>query len=91
MASPSYLSRPPPTTAKREVGGGAALINCYVSYLATPAQRAALVSAFKASLGIRDSESVSGQGRSAAWRIEPAVIKLEFIGRRVVLHLGIIA
>ena len=72
-------------------GGGAALINCYVSYLATPAQRAALVNAFKASLGIRDNEPVGGRGDSSPWRIEPAVIKLEFIGRRVVLHLGIIA
>jgi hypothetical protein len=66
---------------------GVVSTNCYVSYLATPAQRMALVNAFRASLGLGGQTA----GDTAAWRIESAVIRLEFAGHRVILHLGVIA
>jgi hypothetical protein len=80
-------------------GSSRPLMNCYVSHLATPAQRRALVSAYAASLpGARSSAAGTG-GESqrvqpedtSTWRIEPAVIRIDSEGGRVTLHLGTIA
>jgi hypothetical protein len=68
------------------------LMNCYVSHLATPAQRRALVSAYAATQGAAkgDGETVKPVD-TTRWRIEPAVIRFEMQGERVVVHLGAIA
>jgi hypothetical protein len=53
--------------------------------MATPAQRMALLAAYIA------SQPGMKPGDSSAWRVEPAVIRLEFAGHLVILHLGTIA
>jgi hypothetical protein len=58
-------------------------LNCYVSHLATPAQRTALLNAFAANLPVPADVST--------WRVEAAVIKFEIVGHTVVLHLGAVA
>jgi len=58
--------------------------NCYVSYLATPEQRDALLSAYFAT-----QEPKVADARVV--RIEPAVIKIELAGRSVIVHLGLVA
>jgi hypothetical protein len=58
--------------------------NCYVSHLATAAQRDALVSAFVASQGLSISD-VSN------WRVEPSMIRIEINGQTVIIHLGLVA
>ncbi len=67
-----------------EDGRAASTTNCYVSHLATPAQRAALVDAFIASQTIT-------AGEAKKWRLEPAVIRLEMEGKTVIVHLGLVA
>jgi hypothetical protein len=57
---------------------------CYVSHSASPAQRDALLGAFRAA----QSELF---GDSASWRLEPAVIRVEHIGGAVIVHLGLVA
>jgi hypothetical protein len=63
-------------------GQSAATTNCYVSHIATAAQKKALVSAFVASQGISTDEITS-------WRLEPSVIRFEVNGQTVVIHLGL--
>jgi hypothetical protein len=58
--------------------------NCYVSHMATPAQRKALLSAFLASQAVAPADSGS-------MRVEPAVIKFEVAGHSVIVHLGLVA
>ena len=68
--------------------------NCYISHVATPAQRRALVNAYAASQPqgeTRESGASIRPADTASWRIEPAVIRFEFFGGRVVVHLGTIA
>jgi hypothetical protein len=62
----------------------AATTNCYISHVATAAQREALVSAFVASQGLSTSE-ING------WRVEPSMIRIEINGQTVIIHLGLIA
>lgn len=59
-------------------------ISCYISHLATAAQRNALISAFMAAQSIAPAEVTT-------WRIEPAVIRFENAGDRVIVHLGLVA
>lgn len=58
--------------------------DCYISHLATPAQRIALLSAFLAAQDQR-------QGDMRVWRIQPAVIRFEVAGKTVIVHLGMVA
>ena len=58
-------------------------INCYVSHLASPAQRNALLCAYA-------SSQTTGKLDVSAWRVEPAVIKFEIAGHSWVVHLGMI-
>jgi len=67
-----------------ENGQAAPTTNCYVSHLATRAQRDALLSAFVSTRSIPSAET-------STWRIEPAVIQIEVSGQTVVLHLGLVA
>ena len=62
----------------------ASSVSCYVSHRATTAQRNALVSAYAASQSVEASDV-------RKWRIEPAVISFEIAGRRLILHLGLVA
>lgn len=64
--------------------GNPASTNCYISHLATPAQRDALVSAYLASQAM-------APGDLRKWRLEPAVIRLEIAGKTVIVHLGLVA
>ena len=57
--------------------------NCYISYPATAAQRNALLSAYVTSKSLPTAES-------STWRIEPAVIRFEFGGQTVIIHIGMI-
>lgn len=57
---------------------------CYFSHLATPSQRSALLNAFAASMAL-SPEAVR------SWRIEPAVIRLQSAGQRIIVHLGVVA
>jgi hypothetical protein len=67
-------------------------MNCYVSHRATPAQRRALVSAYAASQPSKSAPDGETQPvDTSSWRIEPAVIRVESIGERVVVHVGAIA
>ncbi len=59
-------------------------ICCYISYVATAAQREALLGAFMAAQAISPGEVTS-------WRVEPAVITFEVSGKTVVVHLGLVA
>ena len=63
---------------------GAAETNCYVSHLATAAQRDALVSAYLAAHAMKASDSQE-------WRQEPAVIRVEVDGKTVIVHVGLIS
>jgi hypothetical protein len=81
-----------------EDGNSRPLMNCYISHLATAAQRRALVSAYAASNPRPTSAATGGlEGdtvrplETSSWRIEPAVIRIESDGGRVVVHLGTIA
>jgi hypothetical protein len=65
-------------------GHAPATTNCYISHLATPAQRDALVSAYLASQSL-------DAGDARKWRLEPAVIRLEIAGKMVIVHLGLVA
>jgi hypothetical protein len=68
----------PPATARQ--------VDCYVSHLATPAQRSALINAFLSSqphlLSPRDA---------AHMRIEPGVITIEVESGAIILHIGLVA
>jgi hypothetical protein len=70
--------------SKSDTGPSDGTINCYVSHVATTAQRNALVSAYAAAQAV-PSTAVRN------WRIEPAVISFEVAGQRVILHLGLVA
>lgn len=80
-----------------EDGSARPSFNCYVSHLATPAQRDALVSAYAASQGRLPRSAGRPDGETAkpadtsGWRVEPAVIRIDTEGGRVVVHLGTIA
>jgi hypothetical protein len=63
---------------------GATTTRCYISHLASAAQRDALLDAFVT------SRSVS-PGESASWRPEVAVIRIEHLGGVVIVHLGLVA
>ena len=65
-------------------GHAPATTNCYISHLATAAQRDALVSAYLASQSL-------DAGDTRKWRFEPAVIRLEIAGKTVIVHLGLVA
>jgi hypothetical protein len=67
-----------------EDGNAPSTTNCYISHLATPAQRDALVSAYLASQSM-------APGELRKWRLEPAVIRLEIAGKTVIVHLGLVA
>jgi hypothetical protein len=69
-----------------EDGQSPAMVNCYISHLATIPQRKALLSAYLGSVG-----SEGGVADPSNWRIEPAVIRLEFAGQTVIIHLGAVA
>jgi hypothetical protein len=58
--------------------------NCYVSHEATFAQRQALLSAYAASQSISSNDVLT-------WRVEPAVIRFEWAGQTMVVHLGLVA
>ena len=58
--------------------------NCYISHLATLAQRNAMVSAFLAANSLTPSDAVS-------WRFEPGIIRLDVNGETVVIHIGLVA
>jgi hypothetical protein len=55
--------------------------DCYVSHMASAAQRDALVNAFVAS-------QAPSPGDAGSWHLELAVIRLEHRGGTVVVHLG---
>ena len=74
-----------------EDGRSPATTHCYVSHLATPAQKKALLSAYIADRSASDSNSEIRNTDPATWRVEPAVIKIELLGETVVIHLGAIA
>jgi hypothetical protein len=61
-----------------------ATTNCYISHVASAAQRDALVDAFVTSQTISPGEATS-------WHLEPAVIRVEHVGDVVVVHLGLVA
>ena len=58
--------------------------NCYISHIATMAQREALVSAFVTAQGLSPEYVTS-------WRMEPSIIRLEINGQTVIIHLGLIS
>jgi hypothetical protein len=60
------------------------MTNCYISHVATAAQRQALLSAYLAAQSLSPGDIVS-------WRVEPAVIRFEMAGQTVVVHLGLVA
>ena len=60
--------------------------NCYISHIASSAQRDALLSAFMAS-----QPQFFATSNLQNMRIEPAAINLEIDGNSVTLHLGLIA
>jgi len=62
---------------------GTPTTHCYISHLATASQRSALINAFAASLAI-NPQSLT------AWRIEPAVIRMQSAGRTLIVHLGLV-
>ena len=62
----------------------ATTVNCYISHVATSAQRHALVSAYVASQAVSPSDV-------RKWRVEPAVISFEIAGQRIILHVGLVA
>ncbi len=65
---------------------------CYISHLATAAQKKALISAFMANHAAGDDVAGGMEATDpATWRVEPAVIKIEIMGETVVIHLGAIA
>jgi hypothetical protein len=75
-----------------EDGATRPFTNCYITHLATPAQRKALVNAYAAfQLPSTDNAPMIRPSDTATWRIEPAVIRFEFEGDHVVVHLGTIA
>jgi len=77
-----------------EHGSMRPLTSCYISHSATPAQRKALVNAYAAtqsSASDHDNTPVIRPMDTTTWRIEPAVIRFEFSGERVIVHLGTIA
>jgi hypothetical protein len=59
-------------------------VSCYVSHVATPAQRQALLAAYAAAQAVTASDL-------RQWRIEPAVISWEITGQHVILHLALVA
>jgi hypothetical protein len=61
-----------------------ATTNCYVSHLATVAQRDALVSAFLAAKGLTPDDVTS-------WRFEPSMITIDVNGQTLTIHLGLIS
>ena len=65
-------------------GQSSSMTNCYISHLATVAQRQALLSAYLAAQSLSPGDIVS-------WRVEPAVIRFEMAGQTVVVHLGLVA
>jgi hypothetical protein len=62
----------------------ASTVSCYISHMATPTQRQALLAAYASAQAVSPSDM--GQ-----WRIEPAVISFEITGQHIVLHLGLVA
>jgi len=77
-----------------EDGSMRPLTSCYITHSATPAQRKALVNAYAAtqsSASDRDNAPIIRPVDTATWRIEPAIIRFEFSGERVIVHLGTIA
>ena len=70
--------------SKSDNGDSNGITNCYVSHLATAAQRSALLSAYVAAQAMEPT-SVRG------WRVEPAVITFEIAGQHIILHLGLVA
>ena len=58
--------------------------NCYISHIATTAQREALVNAFLAAQGLSARDV-------ASWRIEPSMIRIEASGKTVTIHLGLVS
>lgn len=60
--------------------------NCYISHLASPAQRDALLSAF-----ITAQPQHFSTSQLQSMRIEPAAIAIESQGTTTTLHLGLIA
>jgi hypothetical protein len=62
----------------------ASTTDCYVSYRASAAQRAALLNAFVSSQSLAPDDA-------ASWRLEPAVIRVEHVGSLVIVHLGRVA
>jgi hypothetical protein len=69
-----------------EDGHGVRQTNCYISHIASSAQRDALLSAFMAS-----QPQFFSTTRMQNMRIEPATINIELDGNSVMLHLGLIA
>ena len=67
-----------------DVGPSREMTNCYVSHLASAAQREALVGAYVAAQSL-------APGETASWRVEPAVIRFEIAGQTLVIHLGLVA
>jgi hypothetical protein len=74
------------TTTDNAPPASARQVDCYVSHLATPAQRSALINAFLSSqphlLSPRDA---------AHMRIEPAVITIQLESGALILHIGLVA
>ena len=70
--------------SKTDDGDSTGTTNCYVSHLATAAQRNALLSAYVASQSMK-------AGEVSKWRVEAAVITFEVMGGKVVMHLGLVA
>ncbi len=73
-------------TTAEDAGPSGRQINCYVSHLATPAQRNALLNAF-----LSTQPGLLSPRDAARMRIEPGVITLEFENGAVILHLGLVA
>src|SRR4051812_35792658 len=70
--------------SKSDDGDSTGTTNCYVSHVATAAQRSALLSAYVAAQSLEPTAVRS-------WRVEPAVITFEIAGQHVILHLGLVA
>jgi len=67
-----------------DAGPSRSMTNCYISRLASAAQREALLGAFLT------AQSLS-PGDATSWRVEPAVIRFEIAGQTLVVHLGLVA
>jgi hypothetical protein len=73
-------------TTAEDAGPSGRQFDCYVSHLATPAQRNALLNAF-----LSTQPGLLSPRDAAHMRIEPAIITIQFDNGAITLHLGLVA